>query len=524
MIKSPQIDELYIENNIGGFSVIKKNIMEVLSLSSILKSSFGPLGMDKIIKESSNNIVITNDGATIVSKAKMKGDIRKMIAELSLSQDHEIGDGTTGVVIFTGALLEQAEKLLDYGIHPSRISEGFNYATDICIEFLDQQAQNLFGDLSDYSFLLSTSITTMNSKVVNRSKKRLAEICTKAVLAISDLERRDINLELIKIEGKIGANLENSMLINGILINKEWSHPQMPKNVEDARICMLACPLEPPKIKTKHELGIDSVRAFRELEKTEGEFFYNIISQVKKSGSNVLVCQWGFDDEGNHLLLRNKISAIRWVSGLELELLAISCGAHIIPRFNEITSSTLGFSGRIREICIGTENERCMIFEDCPVAKSVTILLRGGSYFIIEEAKRAMIDAMATVKNLIKDSRIVTGGGSTEIACSIKISDEAEQSVGLKHYVLNAYSEALKIIPYVLSENSGYDPVRSVSSLEKEQRRTMNYNLGINCENGSIDNMIKLRVFETLKSKQQQMQVATQMAIAILKIDDMIVI
>jgi len=522
-MKNIETDDPGIIDTQSIYSVIKKNINEISSLSSILKTSFGPLGMDKIIKETPDNIIITNDGATILSKAKMKGEIRKMLAELSLSQDHEIGDGTTGVVILTGALLEQAEKLLDIGIHPTRIAEGFNYATDVCVEFLEQQSQSLFGDFSDYSFLLSTSMTTMNSKVVNRSKKKLEEICIKAILAIADLERRDVNLDLIKIEEKVGTNLENSMLINGNLINKEWSHPQMPKRIEDARICVITCPLEPPKPKSKHELEIENVRAFRELEKTESEFFNNIISQVKKSGANVLVCQWGFDDEGNHLLLRNKISAIRWVSGLELELIAISCGAQIVPRFNEITSSTLGFTGRIREFCIGTEYDRYLIFEDCPLAKSVTILIRGGSDFIIQEAKRAIIDAMAVIKNLIRDNRIVTGGGSTEIACSMRIFDEAEQSIGLKHYVLLAYSEALKTIPYVLAENSGFDAIKLVSSLEKNQRESMNSNLGINCEKGIIDNMIKIKVFETLISKQQQLQVATQMTNAILRIDNMLV-
>jgi len=509
-------------NNTGVFTTIKKNIDEVLSLSAILKTSFGPLGMDKVIKESQGEITITNDGATILNKAKMKGGIRKMLTELSLAQDHEIGDGTTGVIIFTAALLEQAEKLLDNGIHPTRIAEGFNYATDICLEFLNKQAQNLFGDLSDYSFLLSTCMTTMNSKVINRSKKKLAEICTKAVLAISDLDRRDVNLDLIKIEGKVGGNLENTMLINGILLNKEWSHSQMPKKIEDARLCVLTCPFEPPRPKNKHEIEIESVREFRELEKTESEFFHNIISQIKNSGANVLICQWGFDDEGTHLLLRNKISSVRWVSGLELEFIAISCGAQIVPRFNEITSSTLGFCGRIKEFCIGTDFDRYLIFEDCPRAKSMTILIRGGSELILNEAKRAIIDAMSVVRILIRDSRIVTGGGSIEMACAIKIYDDAEKAVGLKHYVLSAYSEALKTIPFVLAENSGYDPVKSISSLENQQRTSKNFNLGINCEKGTIDNMIKLRIFETLANKQQQLQVATQMANAILRIDDVI--
>jgi len=315
-----------------GLNVIKKNIQDIINLSNILKTSLGPLGMDKVIRESRKNILITNDGATILDRAKIKGEIRKMIVELSMAQDNEIGDGTTGVVVLTGGLLEQAQKLLENGIHPVRICEGFEHASDMCLSYLEKISQIFDQKLEIFQNLVKAAMTAMNSKIINRSKKKLAEICVKAILAIADLRRRDVNLELIKI----GGNLEKTTLINGIIIDKEFSNPQMPKEIRDVRLSILTCPLEPAKPKSKHKIEIESVENYEDLEKVEQNYFREMINQIKASGTNLVLCQWGFDDEGNHLLLRNKLSAVRWVSGAEIELLSVSTGAQIVPRFNEI--------------------------------------------------------------------------------------------------------------------------------------------------------------------------------------------
>mmetsp|Transcript_43664 Transcript_43664/g.103772 ORF Transcript_43664/g.103772 Transcript_43664/m.103772 type:complete len:329 (+) Transcript_43664:67-1053(+) len=315
-----------------GLNVIKKNIQDIINLSNILKTSLGPLGMDKVIRESRKNILITNDGATILDRAKIKGEIRKMIVELSMAQDNEIGDGTTGVVVLTGGLLEQAQKLLENGIHPVRICEGFEHASDMCLSYLEKISQIFDQKLEIFQNLVKAAMTAMNSKIINRSKKKLAEICVKAILAIADLRRRDVNLELIKI----GGNLEKTTLINGIIIDKEFSNPQMPKEIRDVRLSILTCPLEPAKPKSKHKIEIESVENYEDLEKVEQNYFREMINQIKASGTNLVLCQWGFDDDGNHLLLRNKLSAVRWVSGAEIELLLVSTGAQIVPRFNEI--------------------------------------------------------------------------------------------------------------------------------------------------------------------------------------------
>jgi len=505
-----------------GLNVIKKNIQDIINLSNILKTSLGPLGMDKVIRETRKNILITNDGATILDRAKIKGEIRKMIVELSMAQDNEIGDGTTGVVVLTGGLLEQAQKLLENGIHPVRICEGYEHASDICISYLEKISQIFDQKLEIFQNLVKAAMTAMNSKIINRSKKKLAEICVKAILAIADLRRRDVNLELIKIDGKIGGNLEKTTLINGIIIDKEFSNPQMPKEIRDVRLSILTCPLEPAKPKSKHKIEIENVETYEDLEKVEQNYFREMINQIKASGTNLVLCQWGFDDEGNHLLLRNKLSAVRWVSGAEIELLSVSTGAQIVPRFNEITTSTIGFAGRVRESNLGMNQERFLIIEDCPLSNSVTIFIRGNSDLIIEEAKRAIRDSLCVVKNLLKDSRIISGGGSSEMACSVFVKEIAEINLGIKHYILGGFSEALKIIPIVLAENAGYSSIEILSNLFTRQISEKNIHLGIDSNGNGIDDMNKQNIYETLISKQQQIQTATQMANTILRIDDII--
>jgi T-complex protein 1 subunit epsilon len=509
-------------NRTKGFSVIKKNISEVNKISNILKSSIGPLGMDKVIYEADGNMVITNDGATILEKLNLKTPIGSMIVNLSKSQDEEIGDGTTGIVILTGALLEQAEKLIDKGVHPTRIVEGFEHACDICLTHLENISENINKNTNTYKSLLSAASTAMNSKITNRSKKRLSEICVKAVLAVSDVVRRDVNIELIKIEGRIGGNLENTTLLNGIIIDKEFSHQQMPKQLKDVRLCIITCPLEPPKPKSKYKIEIKNTKQYKDLDFFEQNYFHDMIIQLKKSGANLLLCQWGFDDEGNHLLLRNKLSAVRWVSGSEIELLAVATGAQIVPRFNEITTATLGHASRIRENCFGNTEERLLIVENCAKSRAVSIFIRGSSDLVIKETKRAIRDGICVIRNLIKDSRIVFGGGSAELSCSLKLYEKAQVSSGLKHYIFNAFSESLKSIPLVLAENAGYSPIEALYQIINRQIEENNPYLGIDCRGKIVGNMKEQKIFETLLSKQQQIQMAVQIASAVLRIDDVI--
>jgi T-complex protein 1 subunit epsilon len=266
----------------------------------------------------------------------------------------------------------------------------------------------------------------------------MAEIAVNAVLAVADMERKDVNLDLIKVEGKTGGTMEDTQLVNGIVLDKDISHPQMVKEIHDARIAILTCPFEPPKPKTKHALHIDSAAKYDQLYEQEQKYFIEMVKKVKDSGANLVICQWGFDDEANHLLMHNKLPAVRWVGGVEIEvhvcfvfltrkLIAIATGGRIVPRFSELSGDKLGNAGIVREVSFGTTKDRMIYIENCKNSKAVTIFVRGGNKMVIDEIKRSIHDALCIVRNLVRDNRIVYGGGSAEISSSIAISAAADK-------------------------------------------------------------------------------------------------
>jgi T-complex protein 1 subunit epsilon len=314
--------------------------------------------------------------------------------ELSKSQDNEIGDGTTGVVVLAGALLEQAQILLDKGIHPLKVADGFEKACEIAVRKVEDIAIELDIEENKNEELIKCAMTALGSKVVSKQKRELAEIAVKAVLSVADMERKDVNFDLIKIVGKTGGSLKDTSFIEGIVIDKDFSHPQMVKEVKDAKICILTCPFEPPKLKTKHNLEIKNKEDYNKLYELEQKYFTDMVQSVKESGANIVLCQWGFDDEANHLLMHNKLPAVRWVGGVEIELIAIATGGRIIPRFQEITPEKLGKAGHIKEVQFGTTNERMIVIEQCSNSKAVTILVRGGNKMIVAEAQRCLHDAI----------------------------------------------------------------------------------------------------------------------------------
>jgi T-complex protein 1 subunit epsilon len=365
-------------------------------------------------------------------------------------------------------------------------------------------------------------MTTLGSKIINRHHRMMAQISVDAVLAVADLERKDVNLDLIKLQGKTGGKLEDTMLVHGVIIDKDMSHPQMPKEVTDAKMAILTCPFEPPKPKTKHKIEIDSVEMYKELQEAEQAYFTQMIKQVKDSGANMVICQWGFDDEANHLLLQNDLPAVRWVGGVELELIAIASGGRIVPRFSELNESKLGLAGSVKELAFGTTKDRMIVISDCAKSKTCTILVRAGNQMMVDEAVRSIHDATCVVRNLIRDNRIVYGGGSAEIACSLRVFEQADGMVGLEQYAVRGFAEALMDVPLALAENSGLDPVVAVSQVQSQQVSESNPHLGVDCMNKGTNNMKDQKTFETLKGKQQQMLLATQVVKMILKIDDVI--
>eukprot|EP00761_Pharyngomonas_kirbyi_P011637 gb/GECH01011663.1/.p1 GENE.gb/GECH01011663.1/~~gb/GECH01011663.1/.p1 ORF type:complete len:539 (+),score=150.50 gb/GECH01011663.1/:1-1617(+) len=505
-----------------GIDAQKTNIRAGTAVSDVLRTSLGPKGMDKMLISPDGDVTVTNDGATILDKMEVSNEVAKLMVELSKSQDDEIGDGTTGVVVLAGALLEQAEKLLDKGIHPTRISDGYEQACEIGVKELEKVSDTIDISKEKYEQLVGIAETTLSSKIVNRARRHFAEICVNAVLGVADFEYNDVNLDLIKVEGKVGGQLEDTTLVHGIAIDKDMAHPQMPKNIEDAKIAIVTCPFEPPKPKTKTDTTISDVEQYNELYQMEQNYFKEQVRMCKESGANLVLCQWGFDDEANHLLLQNELPAVRWVGGVEIELIAIATGARIVPRFEELEEKKLGKAGKVREVGFGTTQERMIFIEECSNSRAVTIFVRGGSKMIVDEAKRSIHDALCVVRNLLHDNRIVYGGGSAEVATGLKVADAADQVSGIEQYALRAFSDALETVPRALAENSGLPAIDIVSQIKSQQVSEKNPHLGVDCLNMATTNMKEQVVFETLQAKQQQFRLATQVVKMILKIDDVI--
>lgn len=503
-----------------GTEAIKSHIIAAKAVSQILKTSLGPKGLDKLMVSPDGDITITNDGATILKQMDVDHQIAKLMVQLSQSQDDEIGDGTTGVVVLCGALMEQAEHLIDKGIHPIRIADGFELAAQCAIKNLEKIADTYNIDPNNTENLVKTAMTTLGSKIINKCHSQMAKIAVDAVMAVADLETKDVNFELIKVEAKVGGAMEDSMLVKGVIVDKDFSHPQMPKELKDVKIAILTCPFEPPKPKTKHKLDVSNVEDYKKLREYEKTCFETMVKQVKDCGANLAICQWGFDDEANHLLLQNELPAVRWVGGPEIELIAIATGGRIVPRFQELSADKLGTAGLVRELSFGTTKDKMLVIEECANSKAVTIFLRGGTKMIIEEAKRSMHDALCVVRNLVRDNRVVYGGGAAEISCALAVSKEADNIKTIEQYAFRAFSDALEQIPLALAENCGLAPIQTLTEIKSKQVAENNPALGVNCMEHGCGDMKSMSVIETLHSKKSQIQLATQLVKMILKIDD----
>uniref|UniRef100_A0A0K8TXH8 T-complex protein 1 subunit epsilon n=2 Tax=Bactrocera latifrons TaxID=174628 RepID=A0A0K8TXH8_BACLA len=508
------------EKRITGTDAIKSHILAARQIAGTLKTSLGPKGLDKIMVSADGDVTVTNDGATIMKLMEVDHEIAKLMVQLSQSQDDEIGDGTTGVVVLAGALLEQAESLIDRGIHPIRIADGFELAAQCAVRQLESIAEPFPIDPKNKEPLVQVAMTTLGSKIVNKCHLQMATMAVDAVLNVADIEKRDVNFELIKIETKVGGRMEDSMLVKGVVVDKTMSHAQMPKVLKDVKLAILTCPFEPPKPKTKPKLDVTSAEDYRALREYEQEKFVNMVKQVKDAGATLAICQWGFDDEANHLLLQYELPAVRWVGGLEIELIAIATGGRIVPRFEELTPGKLGTAGLVRELSFGTSKDKMLVIEECKNSKAVTIFLRGGNAMIIEEAKRSIHDALCVVRSLIKDNRIVYGGGAAEISCSLAVAKEADQLSTLEQYAFRAFSVALENIPLALAENSGLHPIETLSELKARQVSEKCPSLGVDCMLSGDSDMKNHNVVESLNSKKQQILLATQLVKMILKIDD----
>lgn len=511
------------KSRLNGVEAIKSHILAARTVSNILKTSLGPRGLDKILISPDGDITVTNDGATILSQMEVEHQIAKLLVQLSKSQDDEIGDGTTGVVVLAGSLLEQTEQLLDRGIHPMRIADGFERACQVAVDHLDTISDTVEFSRENTVNLYKTAYTSLGSKIVSKSHEKFAQIAVDAVLSVADLERKDVDFELIKVDGKMGGSLDDTILVKGVVVDKDISHPQMPRVIKDAKLAILTCPFEPPKPKTKHKLDITSVEEYHKLQEYEKKKFEEMIQQVKDTGANLVICQWGFDDEANHLLLQNKLPAVRWVGGPEIELIAIATNGRIVPRFEDLTPAKLGHAGLVREIAFGTTKDRMLIIEECANTRAVTVFVRGGNKMIIDEAKRSLHDAICVVRNLVRDNRIVYGGGAAEISASLAISKAADEISTIEQYAMRAFSAALDATPLALAENSGLSPIETLAAVKSAQATSGSSRLGIDCLNKGSNDMKEQFVYDPLISKKSQFLLATQLVKMILKIDDVII-
>lgn len=511
-----------------GLEATKSHILAARSVALIIKTSLGPRGLDKILVSPDGDITITNDGATILSQMQMDNQIAKLLVELSKSQDDEIGDGTTGVVVLASALLDQALELIEKGIHPIKVARGFDEACKVAVEHLDNIADEVavpksILDTENTGDLFKALKTSLGLKIVSKFHDQFAQMAVDAVLSVADLERKDVDFELIKVEGKAGGSLLDLRLVHGVIIDKEFSHPQMPKEVRDAKIAILTCPFEPPKPKTKHKLEIGNVADFKALQKYEQDKFVEMIESLKKAGANLVICQWGFDEEADHLLLQNDLPAVRWVGGPEIELIAIATNGRIVPRFEDLAPEKLGHAGKIREIEFGTTKDKMLVIEECDNVKAATIFVRGSNKMIVEESVRAIHDLVCVVRNLIKDNRVIYGGGAAEVSMSIAVLKESDKRTGIDQYAFRAFADALDAIPMALAENSGLNPIESLAELKARQSKENSSHLGVDCLGKGSNDMKELFVIDPLISKKQQVLLATQLSRMILKINDVII-
>jgi len=351
----------------------------------------------------------------------------------------------------------------------------------------------------------------------------MAQIAVDSVLAVANLERKDVNFDLIQFQTKVGGRLEDTTLVKGIILDKPIAHPQMRKEFSDAKIAMLTSPFEPPKPKNKAKLDVTSGADYLALYEQEQKYFVDQVNHCLRAGANLVICQWGFDDEATHLLLQNDLPAIRWCGGVELELIAIATGARICARFEELEESKLGRCAHVKEIEFGTSAEKMVLIEGCPNSGAVTVLVRGGNQMIVDETKRSLHDAMCVVRNLIRDNRIVYGGGAAEISCALKVANVARSTEGVDQYTMRGFADALESIPVALAENGGLNAIQVLSEIKAAQVATGSPVIGVDCLQKGTNDMREQRVFEVLKGKQQQLLLATQLVKMVLKIDDVIV-
>ena len=502
-----------------GKDAISRNLAAAKVIADTVRTTLGPRGMDKMLVDSIGDITITNDGVTILEEMEVEHPAAKMMVEIAKAQDEEVGDGTTTVVVIAGELLKKAEELLEQDIHPITITRGYRSAKEKAIEILQEIGRKV--DINDETSLLKIAMTAMGGKSGLTGKENIAKLVLEAVRTVASEEngRIVIDKDDIKIEKKQGGSVDDTELIKGIVIDKEVAHPAMPRVVKNAKILLVDKELEIKSPETDAKIEITSPEQMQAFLDQEAKMLKEMAEKIIKTGANVVLCQKGIDDLVLHYFAKAKIMAARRVKRSDMEKLAKATGAKIVTNIDEISSSDLGSAGMVEERKVAGEE---MIFvRECKNPKSVTIFVRGGSEHVVDEAERAITDAVRAVISTIEVGKVVTGGGAVEMELSRRLKEYARQVGGREQLAIEKFAEALEIIPKTLAESTGLDPIDALVELRAAHERGES-DKGVDVINSKITNMYELGVVEPLKIKTQAIKSAAEAAEMILRIDDVI--
>jgi archaeal chaperonin len=495
------------------------NIMAARAISDAVKSTLGPKGMDKMLVDSMGDVVVTNDGATILKEIDVEHPAAKMIVEVAKSQDEECGDGTTSAVVLTGELLKYAGELLDQNIHPTVITGGYKLAAQKAIETLNKLAMPI--KPNDKKTLKNIAMTSMASKGASGEKEHLAEIVVDAVTSIAEKidNKTVVDLDNIQIQKKQGGGIANTEIISGIILDKERVHEGMPKQVKNAKIALVDAALEVKKTEVDARIQINDPTQLQAFLDEEEGMIKKMADKVKKSGANVLVCQKGIDDIAQHYLAKDGIYSVRRAKKSDMEKLAKATGAKIIGNLDSLTSKDLGYAGIVEEKKIG--DDKMTFVTQCKNPKAVSILIRGTTEHVVDELERALHDALSVVSVAIEDGKMTAGGGAAATAISMALRDYAPSVGGREQMAIEAFANAIEVIPKTLSENAGLDPIDMMLEIRNAHKKGNKY-AGVNVFSGKIDDMMKNNVIEPLRVSKQEIEASSEAANMILRIDDVI--
>ena len=493
----------------------RNNIAAARAVAETVRTTLGPKGMDKMLVDSSGDVVVTNDGVTILEEMSIEHPTAKMIVEVAKTQENEVGDGTTTAVVLAGELLKNAEDLLDKNIHPTVITKGFRLAADKAQELLLNLAEDV--DIDDEDILNKIAMTAMTGKGAENAKEKLAELCVKAVKNV--IEDGEVDLDDIKIEKKIGDGIENSELIEGVVLDKEKVHSGMPKKIENAKIALLDAAVEIKSTEIDAKIEINDPSKLQGFLDQEEKMINAMVEKIVKSGANVVICQKGIDDVAQYLLAENGIYAVRRVKESDMGRLAKATGGKVVSNLNALKSDKLGKAGKVEEIKIG--DDQMTYISECENPKAVTLLVKGGTKHVVDEVERAVTDALGDIVASLKVGKVVGGAGAIEVEVARGLREYANKLSGREQLAVLAFADAVEVIPRTLAENAGLDPIDVLTELKASHDSGKKW-AGIDVFSGKVQDSWNNGVIEPLKIKTQAVKSASEVAELILRIDDII--